>query len=53
MMNKQDVIHFKIIDINKKIISIKCVLVAEEIDNITGAESIIGFMQNITTELGD
>ena len=51
MINKQDKIYFKIMTNYKEVVLVKSLLIAEEINNITGTESIIGFVQNVSSEI--
>lgn len=53
MLTKQDKLYFNIIDHDNNRFLVKSLLIGEEIDSHTGTESIIGFVQNVSTEIAE
>lgn len=50
LIAKQDKIYFNIVTSDKEIVFVKSLLIAEEISNTRGTESIVGFIQNVSSE---
>lgn len=53
MLTKDEKLYLRIIAKNNKSILTKSLLIAEEIDEVTGTKSIIGFIQNITVDIAE
>lgn len=51
MITKQVKLFFNIVAQDKQVFLVKSLLLAEEVDSVTGAKSIIGFIQDVSAEL--